>query len=112
MSTPATIIVKVREKDVGKIRKCDIDKINLRTIEMARDLYRTFVKNENEIDEILTTSDKVPNKEALAATIKGIKLARARTISSFGGVIYRINRVKRIAIILFNRISYISYCIV
>jgi len=74
MSTSATIVVHVKKQDVGKIRKCDIMKINLRTREMAYNLWKPFGMKDEEIEYILSNIDKLPNKVAMLDTIKRIKL--------------------------------------
>ena len=74
MSTPATIVVHVKKQDVGKIRKCDIMKINLRTRVMAYNLWKSFGMKDEEIKYILSNIDKIPNKVAILDTIKRIKL--------------------------------------
>lgn len=74
MSTPASIIVKVRPEDVGKRRKCDTSKINLRTRQMAAEMWKTFGHSDEEIDEILENTDKLPDMEFMNKTIKSVKL--------------------------------------
>ena len=76
MSTPATIIVKVRPEDVGKRRKCDTSKINLRTRQMAFDLWKTFGHSDEEINDILENTDKLPDMEFMNKNIKSVKLGK------------------------------------
>lgn len=45
MSTPALIIVHVRPNDVGKMRKCDTNKIHLRTYEDVEKRVKIFQPN-------------------------------------------------------------------
>lgn len=74
MSTPATIVIKVRPEDIGKRRRCDISKINLRTYQMAFDLWKSMGHSDAEVKEILEESDRLPNMAFLDKKVKGIKL--------------------------------------
>jgi len=76
MSTPATIIVKVRPEDVGKRRKCDTSKINLRTRQMAFDMWKAFGHSDEQINDILENTDKLPDMDFLNNTIKSVKLGQ------------------------------------
>ena len=78
MSTPATIIVKVKKEDIGSVRKCNVADINLRTEEMFIESYvRLFGKEkgyETALKYIRDDSDRVPNKKEFTSKIEPVKL--------------------------------------
>lgn len=76
MSTPATIIVKVRPEDVGKRRKCNTSKINLRTRQMATEMWKSFGHSDEQINDILENTDKLPDMEFMNKNIKSVKLGQ------------------------------------
>lgn len=78
MSTPATIIVKVKKEDIGSVRKCNVADINLRTEKMFIESYIKIFGEEKgseiALNYIHAGSDKVPNKEEFVSKIEPVEL--------------------------------------
>jgi len=79
MSTPALIIVHVRPSDIGKMRKCDTNKIHLRTYEDIEKRVKMFQPNlkGKELEKRINDEvrfDSIISPHALANRLHRVKL--------------------------------------